>query len=145
MKTTREQIFPDLTPTLRKRLRLYASRRGASESSIVERALTDHLDGDVTDRALILNRLDRQVRGLATLQRDVELLAQGFGLFVQLWFAHTPRIADDLRAAAEKEALRRYSQFLDHVVSEIAAGRRFARDAAEQLDDPRPPDERSRT
>jgi hypothetical protein len=142
---TRDQIFPYLTPALRKRLRLYASRRGSTESSVVERALVDHLDGDVTDRALILRRLDRQSRGLTTLQRDVELLAQGFGLFVQLWFAHTPRIADDSRAAAEKEALRRYSQFLDHVVSEIAAGRRFARDeSSDEPDDPEPSDERSK-
>jgi len=143
---TRDQIFPYLTPALRKRLRLYASRRGATESSVVERALVDYLDGDVTDRALILRRLDRLSRGLTTAQRDVELLAQGFGVFVQLWFAHTPRIADDARAAAEKEALRRYSQFLDHVVSEIAAGRRFARDASsDQTDDPEPSDRRSKT
>jgi predicted transcriptional regulator len=142
---TRDQIFPYLTPALRKRLRLYASRRGSTESSVVERALIDYLDGDVTDRALILRRLDRQSRGLTTVQRDVELLAQGFGLFVQLWFAHTPRIADDYRAAAEKEALRRYSQFLDHVVSEIAAGRRFARDeSSDEPDDPEPSDERSK-
>ena len=143
---TRDQIFPYLTPALRKRLRLYASRRGATESSVVERALVDYLDGDVTDRALILRRLDRLSRGLTTAQRDVELLAQGFGVFVQLWFAHTPRIADDARAAAEKEALRRYSQFLDHVVSEIAAGRRFARGASsDQTDDPEPSDGRSKT
>jgi hypothetical protein len=143
---TRDQIFPYLTPALRKRLRLYASRRGSTVSSVVERALTDYFDGDVTDRALILRRLDRQTRGLTTVQRDVELLAQGFGLFVQLWFAHTPRITDDLRAAAEKEALRRYSQFLDHVVSEVAAGRRFARDASlDQPDDSEPSDARSKT
>jgi hypothetical protein len=142
---TRDQIFPYLTPALRKLLRLYSTRRGSTESSVVERALVDYLDGDVTDRALILRRLDRQSRGLTTLQRDVELLAQGFGVFVQLWFAHTPRIADDSRAAAEKEALRRYSQFLDHVVSEIAAGRRFARDeSSDQRDDPEPSDERSK-
>ncbi len=143
---TRDQIFPYLAPALRKRLRLYASRRGATESSVVERALIDHLDGDVTDRALILRRLDRQTRGLATVQRDVELLAQGFGVFVQLWFAHTPRIEEGSRAAAEREALRRYSQFLDHVVSEIAAGRRFAREApAEEPDEAQPSNERSKT
>jgi predicted transcriptional regulator len=142
---TRDQIFPYLTPALRKRLRLYASRRGSTESSVVERALVDYFDGDVTDRALILRRLDRQTRGLATLQRDVELLAQGFGVFVQLWFAHTARIADDSRAAAEKEALRRYSQFLDHVVSEIASGRRFAREASPDQPEDGPSDERSST
>ncbi len=143
---TRDQIFPYLAPSLRKRLRVYASRRGSTESSVVERALVDYLDGDVTDRALILRRLDRQNRGIAVLKRDVELLAQGFGVFVQLWFAHTPRIADASRAAAEKEALRRYSQFLDHVVSEIAAGRRFAREASSDTpDEPQPPLEGSKT
>jgi hypothetical protein len=126
----RDQIFPYLTPSLRKRLRLYASKRGSTESSIVEAALLGYLDADVTDRALLIRRLDRVSRGMTSLRRDIDLLSQGFGVFMQLWFAHTPRISDESKAAAEREALRRYSQFLDHVVREIEAGRRFAHEAA---------------
>jgi hypothetical protein len=133
---TRDQIFPYLTRALRKRLRLYASQRGSTESSVVELALLNYLDAEVTDRALLLRRLDRVGRGLATLQRDFDLLSQGFGVFVQLWFAHTPRLPDDAKAAAEKEAIRRYSQFLDHVVAEITAGRRFAREVGPDTAEP---------
>jgi hypothetical protein len=51
-------------------------------------------------------------------------------VFVQLWFAHTPRLPEASKASAEREALRRYQQFLDHIVREIDEGRRFAHDPA---------------
>lgn len=127
---TRQQIFPYVTRPLRKRLRLYAAQRGSTESSVVEAALLSYLDAEVTDRALMIRRLDRVTRTVGTLRRDIDLLSQGFGVFVQLWFAHTPRLPDEVKATAEREAMRRYSQFLDHVVREIDCGRRFAHEAA---------------
>jgi hypothetical protein len=127
---TRQQIFPYVTRPLRKRLRLYAAQRGSTESSVVEAALLSYLDADVTDRALMIRRLDRVTRTVGALRRDVDLLSQGFGVFVQLWFAHTPRLPDEAKGAAEREAVRRYSQFLDHVVREIDSGRRFAHEEA---------------
>jgi len=119
-----------LTPAVRKRLRLFASRRGATESSVVESALLQYLDGDVIDRALLLRRLDRLGGRVATLQRDFDLLSQAFGVFLQVWFAHTPRIPDDAKGAAEESALSRYAQFLDHVGTQIMSGQRFAREIA---------------
>jgi len=133
---TRQQIFPYVTRPLRKRLRLYAAQRGSTESSVVEAALLSYLDADVTDRALMIRRLDRVTRTVGALRRDVDLLSQGFGVFVQLWFAHTPRLPDEAKATAEREAMRRYSQFLDHVVREIDSGRRFAHEAEPGEGDP---------
>jgi hypothetical protein len=131
---TRDQIFPWLTPGLRKRLRTYAAKRGATESSIVESALLQYLDADTTDRALLLRRLDRVSRGLAALQRDFDLVSQSFGVFIQIWFAHTPRIPDDAKPGAEQTALQRYGQFLDHVAAQIMKGQRFAREIAPAVD-----------
>lgn len=127
---TRDQIFPWLTPALRKRLRVYAAKRAASESSVVESALLQYLDGDATDRALLLRRLDRVASSLSTLQRDFDLVSQALGVFIQLWFAHTPRIPDEAKAGAEQTALKRYDQFLDHVATQIIGGQRFAREIA---------------
>ena len=56
---TRKQIHPFLNPGLRKRLALYASQEGATQSAVVESALIRYLDEEVTDRDLILRRLDR--------------------------------------------------------------------------------------
>jgi hypothetical protein len=115
---------------LRQRLRLYAARRRATESSVVESALNQYLDHEMTDRALILRRLNRVDRQNSTLQRDFDLLSQAFGVFVQVWFAHTPQIPEGGRAAAEQTALKRYGRFLDHVSRQLEDGSRFARELA---------------
>jgi hypothetical protein len=127
---SREQIHPCITPALRKRLSLYASKKGTTKSAVVESALLQYLDAEVTDRALILRRLDRLTRAGAILQRDLELLSEAFGVFVQLWFAHTHRLADDAKAGAEQVARTRYIQFLEHVSSEVASGRSLVREIA---------------
>jgi len=125
---TRQQIHPFLAPELRKRLVLYASKRGLSQSSVVETAITSHLDAEVTDRALILRRLDRLVRESTKHQRDSEILSQAFGVFVKLWFAQTPRLSNDAKPGAEQHSRRRYEQFTGHVATLVASGRAFADD-----------------
>jgi hypothetical protein len=127
---SREQIHPCITPALRKRLALYSSKKGTTKSAVVEAALLQYLDAEVTDRALILRRLDRLTRAGAIHQRNFELLSEAFGVFVQLWFAHTPRLAEDEKAGAEQVARARYTQFLEHVSSEVANGRSMARKIA---------------
>lgn len=127
---TREQIHPFVTPVLRKRLALYAAKRGLTQSAVVETALLEHLDGEVTDRALVMRRLDRLGRSLSGAQRDVECLGEAFAAFIRTWFAHTPRLAEDQRGPAEKAARLRYEQFLDYVAGQVAAGRSFTRTVA---------------
>ena len=122
---TRKQIHPFLNPGLRKRLALYASQEGATQSAVVESALIRYLDEKVTDRDLILRRLDRIDTNAATQTQNSELLSHAFGVFVQLWFAHAPRLPDDAKAGAEQSASRRYAQFIEHVLSQAASGRSF--------------------
>jgi hypothetical protein len=133
---TRSQIFPWVPPALRKRLRTYAARKGVTESAVVQAALQEHLDSEATDRALILRRLDRAGRAMATFHRDFELLSQAFAVYVQLWFAHTPRVTPDARAAAEQGASRRYRQFLDYVSKQFGEGDRFIRDVLPPEEEP---------
>jgi hypothetical protein len=131
---TRTQIHPFVSPALRKRLALYAARRGATQSSIVESALVQYFDADATDRQLILRRLDRLGRSLDRQQRDIEVLEEAFAVFVQLWFAHTPRLPDDAKASAQQSAMRRYAQFVEHVTAQLAGGRSFSREVAPEPD-----------
>jgi hypothetical protein len=59
------------------------------------------------------------------MQRVDELRSQAFSTFVRLWFAHTPRVAADARAAAKASAEARYKKFLDHVAERFASGKRL--------------------
>ena len=127
---TRQQIYPCVTPALRKRLGLYASKKGTSYSSVVEAALLQYLDGDASDRALLLRRLDRIGRDLAALERDIDVLSHAFGVFLQVWLAHTPAIDEASKRSAEQSARERYSRFLDHLSAEATKGESFVRQVA---------------
>jgi len=123
----RTRIHPYLPTELRERLAAYCAASSGTESNVVSEALEKHLDR-TGDLELILRRLDRQTRALDRLERDVDLNSQAFSLFVRLWFAHTPRIPQDARAAAQASAEARYRSFLDRLAELIARGGRFVDD-----------------
>jgi len=127
---TRQQIYPCVTHAVSKRLMLYASRKGTTYSSVVEAALVQYLDGDTSDRALLLRRLDRLGRQVTALERDLDVLSHGFGIFLQIWLAHTPPIDEDLKPSAEQSARQRYRRFLDHLAAEAAKSESFVRQVA---------------
>ena len=127
---TRQQIYPCITPALRKRLSLYASKKGTSYSSVVEAALAQYLDADASDRALLLRRLDRIGQDVAVLERDLDVLSHAFGVFLQVWLAHTPPIDEGMKRTAEQSARERYSRFLDHLAAEAMKGESFVRQVA---------------
>jgi hypothetical protein len=124
---TRQQIYPCITPALRRRLSLYASKKGTSYSSVVESALTQYLDADASDRALLLRRLDRVGQDLTALERDLDVLSHAFGIFLQVWLAHTPPIDEGMKRTAEQSARERYGRFLDHLAAEAVKSESFIR------------------
>lgn len=67
------------------------------------------------------------------IERDLMVLAEVFGVFVQLWFAYTPRLGDEDRKGAEKEAWNRYSQFVEYVARQLAGGHLFVNDRVEDV------------
>jgi hypothetical protein len=131
------QIHPRLPRELVGRMRGYASGKGASQSAVIQTALEKYL-ADANDATMVIRRLDRVSRAVGGLRRDVGVVADALGVFVQVWLAHTPRIADADRPGAEKAAHARFAQFTEHVASRFASGRSFmselVRDA--DLDDP---------
>ena len=118
------QIHPRLPRELVRRTRGYASGKGASQSAVIQAALDKYL-GDANDGTVIVRRLDRVSRAVVGLRRDVGVVAEALGVFVQVWLAHTPRIADADRASAEKAALARFAQFTEHVAVRFASGQSF--------------------
>jgi hypothetical protein len=89
----------------------YCAASSIAERAVFEEAVQQYVDG-VGDLALVLRRLDRLGRAGARLHRDVELLSEAFAVFVRLWFAHTPTIPDDGKAAARSTAESRYRLFV---------------------------------
>jgi hypothetical protein len=65
---------------------------------------------------------------VARTQRDLELFSQAFGVFMRLWFAHTPPIPEENKRSARTSAESRYKQFVEHVSQQFSGGHRFLDD-----------------
>jgi hypothetical protein len=123
IKQARVRLHARISPQTRKRLREHCAARGISSRAGLEAALTEYLD-DVGDPTLLMRRLDRLGRAIARTQRDTEIFMETFMVFVKLWFAHTPVVADEHKRAAQASAEARYKQFVGYVQDLLARGHR---------------------
>jgi predicted DNA-binding protein len=134
----RIQVHTRLPTDLSERLRTFASGKGSSQNSILQKALKRYLD-DNLDGPLILRRLDRLSRAVTRVHRDVTVVADALAIFVQIYLAHTPRLLESDKPSAEKAALERFAQFTEHVSAKVASGRSviktLVREAATEPDD----------
>ncbi len=128
----RKRIYPYVTLELDRQLRAYCAARGVTESAVAQSAIEAHLNRDAKDNVLIMRRLDRVARTQERHHRDLELLSEAFAVFVQIWFAHTPRIPDSEKSAAKHTAHSRYEQFIQFVGSQFGAGARLVRDVIKE-------------
>lgn len=131
----RIQIHTRLPTDLSERLRTFASGKGSSQNSIIQKALKRYLD-DNLDGPLILKRLDRLSRAMTRVHRDVTVVADALAIFVQIYLAHTPRLLEADKPAAEKAALERFAQFEEHVAAQVASGRAVMKALARQSSEP---------
>jgi hypothetical protein len=125
---TRKRIHPYVTPELAHRLTTYCAAKEITESAAVQAAVEDHLDGEAKDNEVIIRRLDRLGRASLGHQRDLALMTESFGLFLRMWFAFVPQMAEGDKPAAESLSARRYRQFVDSVSTQLATGETFAAD-----------------
>jgi hypothetical protein len=138
---------------LRQRLRQYAAKKGVSESAVNHAALERYLE-EGTHEPSVLRKLERIERNQERHWRDLDLFAEAFAVFVQIWFAHTPRLPESDRPLAQDSALRRFREYAEHVGDKMADGERFlavlAREGGTDVDQaaaseaPRPPSEAAR-
>jgi hypothetical protein len=134
-KTSRKQrtrLHPYVDTPVAERFARYAARHGLTESAAVQAAMCQFLDG-TTDAALVMRRLDRLGRAKERGQRDLEVLSLAFTLWMKLWFAHTPNVAEDARPFAKASAEVRYRKFLDDVAQQYSGGRRFIDDLPQEI------------
>jgi hypothetical protein len=100
-------VQPYIEEGLARRLRDLCAARGFTETHVVQEALRLYLDG-TADGTLVLRRLDRLGREVQRTQRDLDIFAEAFGIWVRVWFAHTPALADETKRAARAAADVRY-------------------------------------
>jgi hypothetical protein len=124
MKRQRTRIQPYIDIGLAKQLEMYCGAAGITESAAVQAALRQYLDR-TSDATLILQGLARLGRAEERTKRDVEILSEAFGTWVEIWFAHTPHIDEELKSLARRSAARRYAQFVEHVSRRFSGGHRF--------------------
>jgi hypothetical protein len=55
-------------------------------------------------------------------------LSEAFGVFVQVWFAHTPTLDEEEKKSTRRDADSRYRRFLQHVTQRFSGGPRFLDD-----------------
>lgn len=123
----RRNIHPYLSDNIYDRFKSYCAATGSTESSVAEAALQQFLD-DSKDFTLVMRRLDRLGRNIGRIERDLEIFSEAFSIFVQMWFAHTPKISESERDVSQRQAWDRYQQFVDYVASKLASGHRFIND-----------------
>jgi len=123
----RARLVPRVSAELAERLANLCASSNVTQTAVVETALRQHLDG-TSDRTLMFRRLDRLGRAMERSQRDLELFAEAFSVFVRLWFAHTRSVPEDDKKGARRDAEQRYLKFVEHVGQQCSGGRRFLDD-----------------
>jgi hypothetical protein len=122
----RLRIGPYISADLHGRLGEYCAAKRLTESAVVEAALMQYLE--LPDSLLVMRRLDRLGRSIERTHRDVELVSQAFGLFVQFWFAHVPAIPSSQKDAARRHSASQFKKFMEHLAAQFSQGRRFLDD-----------------
>lgn len=127
-----------LEPAHLRALEAYARSRGVSKSLAAEAAIAAFLAPEVgeTQQGALLRRLDRQVRAVERLERDLMILTELVALFVRQWLVVAPALPESAQAAAQARGRERFRGFL------TALGRRLAktRRLADELSEPDGPD-----
>ncbi len=80
-----------------------------------------------------MGQIARLRRAWEHTQRDLELQMEAFAIYVKLWFAHTPQIADSAKDYARTTAESRFAEFQEYLVEQYEGGRRFVDDLPREV------------
>lgn len=105
----------------------YAIRKRASQAEIVEAALLSFLSPDGPERmeAAFSRRIDRVLRQLEHLDRNVEVGNEALALFERFWLTVTPPLPDTATAAAQAKGKERYDAFVRALARRLDSGERL--------------------
>ncbi|MCY4119744.1 MAG: CopG family transcriptional regulator [Rhodospirillales bacterium] len=117
------------------RLGREATRRGVTQTALVEAALRSFLTPEAADRRdeVLIRRLDRVTRSLGRLSRDHVIISETLALFVRYFLVVTPPIPDDEQDAARALGLERFEYFVTQLAERVAGGRTLLDDVLEEI------------
>ena len=109
----KEQFTVYLEPDLMQALTEYAERRAKPKSLVAEAAIASFLSPDAAERqeATLARRLDRIIRQMERLERDVGISVETVALFIRFWLMATPSLPEQTQAAARAKGAARYEGF----------------------------------
>ena len=128
---TRKRMHPYVTRDLEHRVVAHCAAKGITVSAFVEGALEARLDGEAKDNEVIKRDLARLGRGSMRHERELAVLTESLGAFVQMWFAFQPEMSEADKPAAERLSGRRYRDFVNYVSEQLATGSGLAADVAQ--------------
>ena len=128
----KERLSVYLDPQVMRALIDYADRRGKSKSLVAEAAIASFLSPDAAERqeATFARRLDRLVRQLERLERDVGISVEALALFVRFWLTATPALPEQSQAAARAKGAERYDAFVEALGRRLAKGPTLVREVS---------------
>ena len=121
-----------LEPQVMRSLTDYAERRGKSKSLVAEAAIESFLSPDAPERqeAVFVRRLDRLVRQVERLERDIGISVEALALFVRFWLTATPALPEQAQAAARAKGAERYNGFVEALGRRLSRGTSFVREVS---------------
>jgi predicted transcriptional regulator len=125
-----------LPPDLAMKLAHYASRKRVAQALIVETALASFLSPDASERleGALGRRVDRLVRQVERLERNVSISNEALALFVRFWLTTTPSLPDGAQQAAQAKGRERYEGFVDALGRRLAKGRTLAEEISQDIE-----------
>src|SRR5215813_8194807 len=128
----KERLSVYLDPHVMRSLIDYADRRGKSKSLVAEAAIASFLSPDAPERqeATLVRRLDRLVRQMERLERDVGIAFETVALFVRFWLTATPALPEQAQAAARAKGAERYHAFVEALGRRLAKGPTLLREVS---------------
>jgi hypothetical protein len=125
-----------LPPGLALSLADYARRKRVPQAQIVEAALASFLSPDSSERleGALGRRLDRLVRQVERLERNLTISNEALALFVRFWLTTTPSLPDGAQQRAQAKGRERYEGFVDALGRRLAKGRTLAEEISKDIE-----------